>query len=69
MQYSELNTDLKSSYTKNKNSIVTITDDSLIPNMGLKARDILDRSEFKKLSRVREKNAKLLKHKDTFIKD
>ena len=65
----ELNTELASSFASNKQSVVTITNDTILPRLGLKARELLDKSQLGRLVKIRDKKLKSPKQKESFIGD
>ena len=65
----ELNTELASSFASNKQSVVTITNDTILPRLGLKERELLDKSQLGRLVKIRDKKLKSPKQKESFIGD
>ena len=69
MYYPELNTELKSSFAKEKKFTATMTNDTRLPDSGLNARELLDKKQLSKVIKMRDKKLKLAAQKENFIKD
>ncbi|PJZ71149.1 hypothetical protein CH373_01120 [Leptospira perolatii] len=55
MMYSEMNPDLRSSFTKLSTTFANLTNDSVLPTFGLKAANLLDSTQMKKLTEIRKR--------------
>ena len=66
MYYSDMDENLKSSFSRNNLSYANLTSESQLPDFGLKARELLNNHQMKKLARIR---AKRIKNARNFIKD
>ena len=69
MDFTELDTDLKSIYTFSEKSQATITGETLFPEKGFIARDILDGKQLAKVRRMRSRKLKTEDQQNKFIQD
>ncbi|TGK21050.1 hypothetical protein EHO61_04120 [Leptospira fluminis] len=55
MLYSEMDPDLRSSFAKISGIFANLTDDTALPTSGLKAGNLLDTKQMKKLNEIRKR--------------
>ncbi|WCL49902.1 hypothetical protein [Leptospira sp. GIMC2001] len=68
MFYAELNDELSSSYSRNTQKLASITSESQLPVLGLKAGSLLDDRQMKKLHEIRNRHLKG-DQKSSFLRD
>jgi hypothetical protein len=56
--YPDMDTELKSSFTTQSHFFTNVEDDSLFPQQGLKARNLLDSNQMVKLTEIRKRHLK-----------
>ena len=69
MEFPELDTDIKSGYTFSRKSQATITGETLRPESGFSARDILDSKQLSKVRKMRSRKLKTEEQQARFIQD
>ncbi len=56
--YADMDTELKSSFTRQNHFYTNVQDETLFPQLGLKARNLLNASQMVKLAEIRKRHLK-----------